>query len=254
MDKGVKGIQNVQLLRWAREMGFDVSWTIICGFPGEEPEDYRQISEWIGRISHLQPPIVVTRFRLDRFSPMFRDPAKYGIVNVTSSPGHRLCYPFPEESLQRIAYFLDCDPPIKPETMTEINVMWGSVGNWKQVHETSSLTADVTPSTLTIHDRRFGYTACDYQFDGLARDIYLAADGVHSESSLLETVLEHHPEKSTKAEEARSILREFVSRDLMLQEDNFYLSLALLPLRDLNRGMMQPPVAARVMERAASPN
>ncbi len=33
MDKGVKGIQNVQLLRWAAEMEFNVSWNIICGFP-----------------------------------------------------------------------------------------------------------------------------------------------------------------------------------------------------------------------------
>ncbi|HZD95026.1 MAG TPA: RiPP maturation radical SAM C-methyltransferase, partial [Candidatus Sulfotelmatobacter sp.] len=74
MDKGVKGIQNVQLLRWSREMGFDVSWNIICGFPGETPDDYRQITRWIRRITHLQPPLVVTRFRLDRFSPMFRDP------------------------------------------------------------------------------------------------------------------------------------------------------------------------------------
>lgn len=229
MDKGVKGIQNVQLLRWAREMGFDVSWNIICGFPGETPEDYRQITDWISRISHLQPPIVVTRFRLDRFSPMFNNPDKYKITNVRSAPGLRLCYPFPEESLQKIAYFLDCDPPTDLDTMTEINTMWRTVDHWKRIHGESSLTARVTPSSLTISDRRFGYPPADYHYEGMARDLYLAADGVHSESSLLESVLGEDTEDPVRREEGRKILEEFAARDLMLKEDNFYLALALLP-------------------------
>jgi ribosomal peptide maturation radical SAM protein 1 len=246
MDKGVKGIQNVQLLRWSKEMGFDVSWNIICGFPGETPEDYRQITQWIHRITHLQPPIVVTRFRLDRFSPMFKDPAKYGIANVSSSPGHRICYPFPEESLQRIAYFLDCDPPTQPETMREINVMWDTVGRWKRVYEQSSLVAEITSSSLTIHDRRFGYPTADYHYEGLARDIYLAADGVRSESLLLEAALAQHADKSVTMDAAHKILDELVAHDFMLREDNLYLSLAVLPLHDSRLLPQRPPSVEKV--------
>lgn len=234
MDKGVKGIQNVQLLRWSKEMGFDVSWNIICGFPGETPEDYQQITRWISRITHLQPPIVVTRFRLDRFSPMFKNPDKYGIFNVCSSPGHRMCYPFPEESLQRIAYFLDCDSPTDAATGREIKIMWATVGDWKQVHEQSSLVADVTPSSLTIHERRFGYPVADYYYEGLARNLYLALDGVHSESHLLEFARSQHPSRYHDDEDVRRILREFVDLDLVLKEDNFYLALALLPLDEIS--------------------
>ncbi|HET9183504.1 MAG TPA: RiPP maturation radical SAM C-methyltransferase [Candidatus Angelobacter sp.] len=244
MDKGVKGIQNVQLLRWAKEMGLDISWNIICGFPGETPEDYRQIAEWVARIPHLQPPLVVTRFRLDRFSPMFKNPQKYGIVNLRTSPGHRLCYPFEEESLQRIAYFLDCDPPTSPETLSEINMMWSSVGDWKRVHAQSTMIAEVTSSSLTIHDRRFGYPEADYRYDGLARQIYLAADSVHTESALLESVLGHAADDPAESERVHEVLQEFVSRDLMLKEDNFYLSLAVLPLRATGMEVPQPQLAA----------
>ena len=244
MDKGVKGIQNVQLLRWSKEMGFDISWNIICGFPGETPEDYRQITEWVARIPHLQPPLVVTRFRLDRFSPMFSNPQKYGILNLRSSPGQRLCYPFEEESLQRIAYFLDCDPPTSPETARETNMMWRSVDHWKQVHGQSTLTAHVTASSLVIHDRRFGYPEADYQYHGLAREIYLAADSVHTESAILESVLGHAAEDAAEAGRVHEILEEFVARDLMLKEDNFYLSLALLPLRATGMELPQPQLAA----------
>lgn len=232
MDKGVKGIQNVQLLRWSREMDFNVSWNIICGFPGEKPEDYQQIQKWIRCITHLQPPMVVTQFRLDRFSPMFRDPDKYGIVDVRSSVGLRLCYPFPEESLRQIAWFLDCDARIKPETMCEINIMWAAVNDWKRTHEQSSFVAEVTPSSLTIRDRRVGYAPADYHYEGLGRDLYLELDGVHTESYLLEFSRSHHGSGSDQ--DVRRILREFVEHDLVLQEDNFYLALALLPVNHLS--------------------
>jgi len=247
MDKGVKGIQNVQLLRWSREMGFDLSWNIICGFPGETPEDYRQIAEWIARIPHLQPPLVVTRFRLDRFSPMFSNPDKYGILNLRSSPGHRLCYPFEEESLRRIAYFLDCDPPTTLETARETNIMWNSVSEWKRVYEQSSLVAEVTASSLKIRDRRYGYPQTDYHYEGLARDIYLAADGVHSEASLIEAVLGRDSRNPAAMAEAKEILQEFLDRDLMLKEENLYLSLALLPLRATGLELPQARLAASAL-------
>ena len=250
MDKGVKGIQNVQLLRWAAEMEFNVSWNIICGFPGEQPEDYQQIIRWIRAVPHLQPPVYVTRFRLDRFSPMFTDPVKYGITNVRSSPAHRLCYPFSEESLQRLAFYLDCDPPILPETMKEITTVWSSVAEWKNVHSSSSLQTEVRDSELIIRDRRAGFPATDYRYQGLARTLYLAADGVHSDSFLLEHAASQYPDQSFIREDIQKVLRDFVQRDLMLQEDNLYLSLALLPL-DHSAEITPPPRLAHASRAAA---
>lgn len=230
MDKGVRGIQNVQLLRWSKEMNFVVSWNIICGFPHETPEDYRQIIRWIKSIAHLQPPAVVTRFRLDRFSPMFKDPEKYGIKNVRSYPGHRICYPFPEESLQRIAYYLDCEPPITPETLHEIENMWKAVEEWRRVHPKSTLIADVTPDLLTLRDRRAGFPAANYTYDGLARELYLALDGVHSDTFLLDYINKKYPGAGYTMDDIQRVMGEFLEHDLVLREENLYFALALLPL------------------------
>jgi ribosomal peptide maturation radical SAM protein 1 len=234
MDKGVKGIQNVQLLRWAKEMEFDVSWNILCGFPGETPEDYQQITRWVGSISHLQPPLVVTRFRLDRFSPMFKDPEKYGIKNIRSYPGQRICYPFSEESLKRITYFHDCDPPIIPETLQEIKVMWKTVNEWQSNHAGSTLTAEVTTRSLLIRDNRTGHAAMQYSYEGLAREIYLALDGVHSDSFLLEHAQSRYPRTHITMEDVHAVLEKFLEHDLILREDNLYLALALMPLDRMN--------------------
>jgi hypothetical protein len=229
MDKGVRGIQNVQLLRWSKEMEFDCAWNILCGFPGETPEDYQQTMRWIKKISHLQPPVVITRFRLDRFSPMFNDPEKYSIKNVRPYPGHRLCYPFPEESLRRIAYFLDCDPTITPGTMTEIHNMWAAVDEWRLAEPQSSLTCTAGANWLRITDRRAGYAAAEYEFDGLARYLYLALDGVHSDAKLLDLARAKYPADNVTSEDVRRILDEFLAHDLILREDNLYLALALFP-------------------------
>ena len=87
MRKGVRGIHNIQVIKWAKELGFRVTWNILCGFPGEKPEDYEQTASVIKSISHLQPPAAISRFRLDRFSPMFAEWEKYGLTGGAPVPG-----------------------------------------------------------------------------------------------------------------------------------------------------------------------
>ncbi len=104
------------------------------------------------------------------------------------------------------------------------------------MHDNSSLKAEVTPSSLIIHERRAGYSPEDYCFEGLEREIYLATDGVHSDSGVFETVAGRHPEETITIEKVRKILGDFVERDLMLQEGNSYLCLAVLPLNHESLG------------------
>ena len=40
MRKGVRAVQNVNLLRWARYYGIHVEWNLLWGFPGETEQDY----------------------------------------------------------------------------------------------------------------------------------------------------------------------------------------------------------------------
>src|SRR6185369_5992400 len=40
MRKGVSALQNIQLLKWAMEMGVEPRWNILWGFPREPAEAY----------------------------------------------------------------------------------------------------------------------------------------------------------------------------------------------------------------------
>jgi hypothetical protein len=125
------------------------------------------------------------------------------------------------------------------------------VGEWKNIYSSSSLQAEVTDSALIIRDRRAGYPAADYLYEGLARTLYLAADGVHSDSFLLEYAALQHPDQSFTLGDIHKVLRVFVEGDLMLQEDNLYLSLALLPL-DRSVEIMPPSRSTNASGTAAA--
>jgi ribosomal peptide maturation radical SAM protein 1 len=228
MDKGVRGIHNVQLLKWAREMGFRITWNILCGFPGEQPADYRNIAHMVRSIPHLEPPSSLSRFRLDRFSPMFERAEHYGLHDVRPFPAYRLCYPFSEPSLKRIAYFFHCSSPMQAETSAALREAWLAVEQWQRHHREGSLTARVDSGVLAIVDSRPGHAPAEYRFTGPSRDVYLAADAAQSTGRLLQSVRLQHGDFFSAADLDR-ILTEFMERDLMVREDDLYLSIALLP-------------------------
>jgi ribosomal peptide maturation radical SAM protein 1 len=56
MRKGTTGLQNIQLLKWCRELGIEVGWNLIWGLPGEPPEEYARLAELVPLLAHLPPP------------------------------------------------------------------------------------------------------------------------------------------------------------------------------------------------------
>jgi ribosomal peptide maturation radical SAM protein 1 len=78
MGKGVTALQNIQLLKWCKELGVRVSWNILWGFPGEDPQEYDRMKELIPYLTHLPSPQAACRIRLDRFSPNYEQAKQFG--------------------------------------------------------------------------------------------------------------------------------------------------------------------------------
>jgi ribosomal peptide maturation radical SAM protein 1 len=221
MNKGVTGIQNVLLLKWAREFDFDITWNLLCGFPGERPEDYEETARLIPLITHLQPPSAVSRFRLDRFSPMFERPHEYGITDAAPYPAYRLCYPFADESLRRLAYFFDCRSTTTPETLAAIHQTFSAVGAWQSHCRSASLEAAVEGDSLVITDQRPGYGPARHVLSGLERDLYQMTEEPHSKKQMLAGL------GLGEAELTRHLDR-LSERGLVMRENDSYLGLAVL--------------------------
>ena len=53
MRKGNRGLQNLQFLKWCKELGVKPFWNIIWGFPGEPAEEDARMTALIPHITHL---------------------------------------------------------------------------------------------------------------------------------------------------------------------------------------------------------
>jgi len=105
MKKGVSGLQNIQLLKWCKEIGVEPLWNFLLGFPGETPDEYARMAAVMARVCHLPGPTGVTAIRLDRFSPNFIDAAQFGFTRVRPLPFYGFIYDLPEDTRRNLAYY-----------------------------------------------------------------------------------------------------------------------------------------------------
>ncbi|MDX1406113.1 MAG: RiPP maturation radical SAM C-methyltransferase, partial [Woeseiaceae bacterium] len=108
MGKGVTAAKNIDLLRYCRMIGLDVRWNILCHFPGDLVSDYEQTLELVGLLTHLEPPQGIVPLSIDRFSPYFEGPERYGISNLRPAAMYRRLLPESAE-LGKIAYHFEGD-------------------------------------------------------------------------------------------------------------------------------------------------
>lgn len=93
MDKGVTARQNIALMRYARAASLTLTWNLLYAFPGDRVEDYEETLQVVPLLRHLEPPGGMSHLSLDRFSPYFDMPEKYGITDLRPMPGYEAVIP-----------------------------------------------------------------------------------------------------------------------------------------------------------------
>lgn len=223
MNKGVRAAQNINLLRWARYYGIGVNWNILWGFPGETEEDYLTQAAAVPHLVHLQPPAGANRVWLERFSPMFTQPAKFPLGSRQPDPSYREIYPSTVD-IERIAYFYDHTPEnTLPETVYA--TLAKAVDEWTQAWKTRppSLTYRTSPDYLEIHDTRHPETTGTYTFRDTLANIYLAcADRPTTARAVHDKLQLSHP-----VEAVEYAFNQFAERGLMFLDNDLAVALAL---------------------------
>jgi ribosomal peptide maturation radical SAM protein 1 len=166
MDKGVSPLQNIQCLKWSRYYNIDLSWNILLGFPGETNADYQRQMEIIPSLLHLQPPESTSKLWLERFSPYYKWPERYGIR--LTGPGLAYGYVYDERKvdLNKIAYDFeyDIDWKVDPRVYDDFVRL---VQEWKERYHSSNrpfLFFSKALSYLTVYDGR-GASPTSERFD-----------------------------------------------------------------------------------------
>lgn len=139
MKKGVSSIQNIQLLKWCKEIGLESEWNFLFGFPTESSEEYERMANIIPLITHLKPPGSAAPIRLDRFSPNFNNSLNLGFSNVNAYPTYNHIYPFEQNVINNLAYYFTYDYVIPQDVESYTFKLLTQIKIWKEVHENSDL-------------------------------------------------------------------------------------------------------------------
>ncbi len=235
MGKGTTAFQNVRFLRYAAQWGIGASWSLLFGFPGEDPEDYREIQGLIPALAHLQPPFDDhQQIRVDRFSPIFRE--RQGIRNVVPAPSYQEAFRLDPETLTRLAYYFEyeyADPHDPYDTVQGCAV---EMERWRRAAATAALVSFESGPLLHVLDTRPISIERHAVLGGRAREILRATE--HGAS-----LAELGARTGAPAGEIEALLAPLLERRWVVHLDDRYLSLAVPVDSWIPRGV--PPLLAR---------
>lgn len=221
MRKGTTALQNVQLLKWCAVYGIRVGWNYLYGFPGEREEELAEIAQIVEAIPHLEPPVGAGTLHLDRFSPYFTAPERYGLGPVAPILPYQYVYPFPDASLQRLAYFHQSDILARWSQTATFKTLETLVSGWQKAYPRAHLLAISRRQSLLLIDTRPGAQRLWRRLTGIPRRVYEYCDKARSLSQLLDAL-----GAGVSPDELQAILQAFVRDRLMLNMHGRYLSLA----------------------------
>lgn len=184
MRKGTTPIQNVALLKHARELGILVAYNILVGIPGERADDYEELLELLPKISHLRPPAAVAPVEFHRFSPYERDPGAWGL-ELQPLRDYAWLHPFPTPELARLAYFFE-DPgrPAAPPWTRDVS---RAVLDWARAYdeEECALSQWERGEDVLIEDRRPAFGPRSFRLQAFAGEVVRALAETDTLSSLV---------------------------------------------------------------------
>ncbi|HUP42767.1 MAG TPA: RiPP maturation radical SAM C-methyltransferase, partial [Thermoanaerobaculia bacterium] len=169
MAKGVQARQNLALLRYCRAVGLGVNWNLLYAFPADSAEDYEDTLSLMPLVHHLMPPDGPCHLSIDRFSPYFRSPERFGISAMLPMPSYAAILP-ERADVAKVAYHFMGDyssgSAHDPRLVTALD---GAIkawrGRWNGDGVPPALTvAPIAEDTFLLIDTR-GLTGCQtYRF------------------------------------------------------------------------------------------
>lgn len=243
MRKGVTWLQNIQLLKWCKELGVEPYWNWLWGFPGESAAEYERMTQLIPWLTHLRAPVGAAAIRLDRFSPNYDEAARFGFTHVRPVESYRYVYAeLPGEAIRNLAYYFNFEYADGRRASDYARPLQRQVAAWKRAHARSELVSIEAGSALLICDFRPAAIQRVTRLEGIDRALYESCDAAAHVRSLGALVGGNGDQPDGPAE-VRARLQPLMARGLIVSDGSRYLSLAI-PIGDY-----QPPAAVRARVR-----
>jgi len=160
MDKGVTARQNIALMRYARAVGVNLAWNLLYAFPGDHAADYEETLGLIPLLRHLNPPAGLSFLSIDRFSPYFDFPERYGITNMRPMKSYFSVFPA-TANIEKLAYHFVGDygsgsretPELMKHLETDVD-QWMSLWNKQDEALPALAVTSLAEDTFLLMDTR----------------------------------------------------------------------------------------------------
>lgn len=229
MDKGVRGLQNLQFLKWCQELDLAAVWNLLHGFPMEDPGEYSRMVARLPLLHHLVPPMACCPVRLDRFSPNFEQAEARGFTEVRPYPSYGWVFGLDEAESAAMAYYFTYQHTDGRDPSRYGDPLEVAVNRWREGHARESLTVLDKGGFLLISDQRAIAPEPLVILEGLEADLFRACDGVASRARL-------EAQFGASPDSAAAVLDALIERKLMIQEGDLCLS---LPVKMLPRARIE---------------
>ena len=239
MDKGIQGWQNLQLLKWSRELGLRLSWSVLWGFPGEKDDWYQDMAAWLPALTHLPPPAATPRVRFDRYSVYHERASQLGLILFPIGTVS-LVYPVGPADADSLTYFFTTEPNSGPQriihTLNEavssnpgILAVTRGVRDWAAAHRSGTipvLAMEDRAGVLEITDTRACARTERQLLTGLARAVLLACDNAPRPARLAE-IVQRDSGLTASQHEIDAVIRKLLDDRLILSVDERLVGIVL---------------------------
>jgi ribosomal peptide maturation radical SAM protein 1 len=228
MNKRLRGIDNVCLLRRAKELGISLLWNMLFGIPGERFAHYDFLVRHFPALYHLSPPNTLP-LTLARFSPYHSEPARFGVRIVGPQDGLHFAYPVAKELLDDIAMNFEFEYVDGYDPKPVANLLVAAVRRWETFHPSASLRVIPVAGYAIIEDTRSGERSTHY-LDDLDTVLYRNLEKTIEIRVLAKRILDSDPSTYLSLggiQGIRARLARFYRKGLVWQEEEKFVALAI---------------------------
>jgi len=227
MNKGATALQNIQLLRYCKELGILPLYNILYGFPGETKGDYIEQTALIEKLEHLQPPVMCGSIVIHRYSPLFNGTAPHNYRDITPRDDYFFVFDPNSVDIKQIAYeHKGVQYSDDPELNLAHQNLEQKIGDWRSNTKAfpSRLEFRLGSEFMRIEDTRNGNHKI-HQLDQLGRDCYLFFwKKVSTVDSFDQCMQNSHKRIDTMR--VAELIQQLVEADLIVEEHGRFLSIA----------------------------
>ncbi len=223
INKGIRAIDNVAIMRHAEEVGIRLDGNLIIHFPGSTEEEVEQTIEALDFVWPFRPLNTVS-FWLGLGSPVEQRPSDFAISRIRSH--HFFTYLFPEEIYRRLSLLIlsyrgDRELQYQRWHRVKKKVMDWHVQRRQMGIDKKTLTYRDGGEYLIITQKLPDGRVLSHRLRGLSRRLYLHCITPKTLASVCDQAT------GQTHEQVRDFIRGLVEKRLVFQEDDKVISLAI---------------------------